>query len=612
MRQNTASSTVKKLLKLSFVVMILIIAGGTTHASELKQEVQLASRLEKDASKIGKSTEVIDPWLMNVEKPTFLDEALWNVEGLHAKRLSGAEGTLSIYSRGMRSTDSVLEFNGFKFRDPSDTQGSSAPILQDVLLTPYDNIEIVKGSSSSVSGSTPQGALIDLSRPYTKRLSFTEEVGSMRRFKESLTVSDMNYRLDTIRMDTDRYSNSTFSGSVKLGNERVSIEPSFYHIDSVATLHDPTFILGGVVFRDASNYLDKRENDLGLYGLKSELYLNDAITLYNLVSLTQTDRRFVFGSFDSDGTFEGQDFAVDTYLTLKHSEMFSSSIGYKFESEDMTISQVGVVDEREASQNSGDVYAEEKIQINDLSLLLQGRYNNQHGSKSAWTYDVSGTYPITSSWKVGSHFGTGFRNASLYERYGAFLTSFGIFDIGNPRLSPEKSYTWDSTVSYSDNLNTLGVTPFISHVGNPIVLESAIYTNSRDSRDAHGIEAFYERHVGHFSYRANYTYTTGENLLDIPMHEVGNSLIYQKDDFTGNLRLAYQSEKDFATFSLDTFTVQKVSEPAGFVAGATASYHLNDNVEIYTKIDNLFNRNYTDGGYTRHGLEAYVGITISV
>lgn len=611
MKKDTVSSTVKKLSKLSFVVMILIITGGITQANELKQEVSLPSRLENDASKIGKSVQVIDTWLLDIEKPTFLDEAIWNVEGLHTKRLSGAEGTLSIYSRGMRSTDSVLMVNGLKFRDPSDTQGSSAPILQDILLTPYDNLEIVKGSSSSVAGSTPQGALIDLSRPYGDRISFIEEMGSMRRFKESLTIGDSFYRLDAIRMDTDRYQNSTFSGSVKLGNDRVSIEPSFYHIDSVATLHDATFIQNGVLFKNSPNSLDKRENNLSLYGLKHTFDITDSVIIHNDISYTETDRRFVFGSFDSDGSFMGKDIVVDNYLVLNHSEMFSTSLGFKHEGEDIEITQVGVLSNREASQVSNDLYVEERVQVKDLSLLVQGRLNNQHGAKSAMTYDVSGVYPITPSWKLGSHFGTGFRNASLYERYGAFLTQFGIFDIGNVHLSPEKSYTWDGTITYSDDKNTLGITQFISHVSNPIVLESAIYTNSENEREAHGMESFYERYFGDVSYRANYTYTSGENLLDIPMHEVGNSLIYHKNRLSANARLAYQSYKNFATFNLDTFTAQKVKENGGFLAGITVSYKVKENLEIYTKVDNLFDRSYTDGGYSRHGLESYAGCKLT-
>src|SRR3990167_6351031 len=195
------SSIVRKLLLLSFVAILLITTSSKSQAAqELRQEINLASRLEKDASKIGKTTEVVDSWVMDAQKPTFLDEAIWNVEGLHLKRLSGAEGTLSIYSRGMRSTDSVLVFDEVKFRDPSDTQGSSNPILQDILMTPQDEIEVVKGSSSSVGGSSLQGSAINLSRPYSDKseIVFSEEFGSNRKFQESLTVSDKNYRLDAI------------------------------------------------------------------------------------------------------------------------------------------------------------------------------------------------------------------------------------------------------------------------------------------------------------------------------------------------------------------------------------------------------------------------------
>ena len=614
MKINLENFTAKKWLKLSFVVIFLLTVSGTGQATnELKQEIEIASRLEKNTADIGKSTQILDSWLLEAEKPTFLDEALWDVEGIHVKRLSGPEGTLSIYSRGMRSTDSILLFGGIKFRDPSDTQGSSNPILQDIMLTTYDNIEMVKGASGSVGGSTVQGAMLNIQRPYSekRRISFSEEVGSLRRFKETITVADSFYRFDAIRLDTDRYENTTFSGSFKLGNDKISVESFIYHIDSFAQLHDAPFIMTGLVVGDAANYMDKRESDIWLYGVKSEAVITDDLSLHNTISFTDSQRRFSFGSFDGDGNFLGEDFVLDTYATLKHSENFISAVGLKHQSETFEINQRGVLDNREASQVSNDVYFEEKIQAWQVPVLLSARYNNQHASKSLWTYDASATYPLY-NWSFGTHFGTGFRNPSLYERYGAILTGFGIFDLGNQNLSSERSWTWDGTVKYTDSSNTLGITPFVSQITNPVVF-STVYVNSDTARKAHGFEAFYERYLfNSVSYRANYTYTSGELLVDIPMHELGQSVIYQNGPIKANVRAAYQSQKEYAIFNLDTFTSDLVTEKSGFLLGATVSYDVNKNTQIYGKIDNLLDRKYTNGGYDRHGLEAYAGVKITV
>ncbi len=614
MKHDTASYLTRMLLRLSFAAMILITTGGTAQASELKQEVSLASKVEHNSAKIGKTTEVIDHWLIDAEKPTFLDEALWNVEGLHQKRLSGAEGTLSVFSRGMRSTDSVLAFDGVQFKDTSDPQGSSAPMLQDMILTPYDQVEVVKGSSSSINGSTSQGAIINITRPYTccvPQVSYTQEVGSLRHYLEEVSAGSRFYRIDAIRLDTDRYNNSTFSGSFKAGNDKLSIEPFFYHIESSAQLHDVPLISGGIQLKDSHNVLNRRDNDLGLYGEKAEFNITDNVTLHNMVSFTDTDRRFVFGSFGSDGSYLGQDWTVDNYITVDHSDILTSAVGWKYETEHLGITQVGVSKDRRANQQSSDFYGEEKIQLGKLYILASARTNNQHGSKDALTYDLSGTVPVD-KWQLSSHFGTGFRNPSLYERYGAFLTTFGIFDIGNSHLSPEHSYTWDGTVKFDDHVNTISITPFITDISNPIVFESAIYTNSHTDRKSHGVEGYYERTLfKNTSYRLNYTYTDGTGLIDIPKHEIGNSIIFCQGKWTANARIAYVSQKKNIVFNEDTFVSKVVNENGGIVVGGTVNYAITKNVQLFARVNNLLDRTYTDGAYKKNGVEAYAGCKLA-
>ncbi|MCH7567777.1 MAG: TonB-dependent receptor [Nitrospirae bacterium] len=65
------------------------------------------------------------------------------------------------------------------------------------------------------------------------------------------------------------------------------------------------------------------------------------------------------------------------------------------------------------------------------------------------TGDISGAYGLESGTKFLAHFGSGYRAPSLFERYGTSFSSFGYFVFGDPRLSPERSRTFDVGVEQS-------------------------------------------------------------------------------------------------------------------------------------------------------------------
>ena len=123
----------KKLVWVFLLVSSVAQAEAFPSEINLEQYIEVASLTKKAQSKVGKSVDVIDSSIFEEYKPLMLTDAIHNVPGVYVKRLNGMSGLTTIRIRGARSIDTKLLYNGIPFQDPSDPQGSSNPLIGDLL-----------------------------------------------------------------------------------------------------------------------------------------------------------------------------------------------------------------------------------------------------------------------------------------------------------------------------------------------------------------------------------------------------------------------------------------------------------------------------------------------
>ncbi|MEW5975426.1 MAG: TonB-dependent receptor [Acidobacteriota bacterium] len=125
---------------------IVVTASGTPQSvDEVSKAVTLVGRPEVD------------------ERNEYsIGEALRHVPGLRVQQLGGPGALMSIKTRGLRNEDTAVLIDGLRLRDVAAPQGDASGLLEDLIVTDVDRIEVLRGSGSSLYGSNAIGGVINI------------------------------------------------------------------------------------------------------------------------------------------------------------------------------------------------------------------------------------------------------------------------------------------------------------------------------------------------------------------------------------------------------------------------------------------------------------------
>jgi len=82
--------------------------------------------------------------------------------GLRVVQLGGPGAYTSIRMRGLRDQDTAVLIDGLRLRDPSATQGDASALVEDLLFTDTNRVEVLHGSGSSLYGTDAIGGVINV------------------------------------------------------------------------------------------------------------------------------------------------------------------------------------------------------------------------------------------------------------------------------------------------------------------------------------------------------------------------------------------------------------------------------------------------------------------
>ena len=248
-----------------------------------------------------------------------------------------------------------------------------------------------------------------------------------------------------------------------------------------------------------------------------------------------------------------------------------------------------------------------------LFLDTAVRYDVNDDFEDAFTYSASAAYLITqTNTRVHASVGKGVKNPSFYNQFGSY-SGF----VGNPNLKPESSIGWDFGIKQSmfDDRFSVDVTYFNQILTDAIVSCSGGATtslcNSSGETKKQGIEVAADLAVTdtlHVS--ASYTY------LDVP----SATTIYRAPQHTGSVQVTksflegkahvfadavFNGEMDdnvWTTNSLGWYVSSPVSLADYAVVNVGADYQINDQVQVYGRVENLLDADYQEVyGYNTAG-----------
>jgi vitamin B12 transporter len=642
-----------------FAVIVLLLLSSMMHLAyaandgptdnegtdnEKTQEIVVtATKLETPVKEVGSSITVITGEQIEKMQKTSVLEVLRTVPALDVNQSGGPGGATSILIRGAKSEHTLVIMDGVEMNDPI-TPGRTFNFAH-LSVDNIERIEILRGPQSTLYGSDAIGGVINI---ITKRGGGTPsafaslEGGSYNSVREAAGSSGGNewiqysmgfshWNTDGIsaasegdgNSEQDAYRNTNVYGFLSLEPvDNFDLDFTLRFIDA-----DSNGDIGYGVGGDDPNYLTLSQQLL--FRSQGRLYLFDDIWEQTLgFSFTDHD---LYTRNDRDevnpdnyllSTYQGQILKFDWQNNFYIHDTNIATFGIETEEDkgESTYYEESIYgpwtnDFESKSARTTAYYLQDQIKLWDSWFTTLGvRVDDHTRFDTEVTYRIATAYLVQQSdTKIKASYGTGFKAPTLLQLYSYW---------GNEDLGPEESTGWDFGLEQSvfENRVSVGATYFYNDIDNLINFEGATYDNVGEAV-MKGVEAFGSiQPTEKLETRFSYTYTntkdkaTAEDLIRRADNKFSFILDYGFRE-KGNIHLdiLYIGERDDMVFDPITYESSRVRLDDYVTVNPAFSYLISERVQMFFRIENLFDRNYEAiSGYGAPGISVYGGIKFNI
>ena len=131
----------------------------------IRETVTVSTGSSQTIEQVSKTVDVISAQEMRDRADFALIESLRTIPGFRVQQLGGFGRTASIKTRGLRNQDTAVLIDGIRFRDASAITGDASSFLSDITLTSVGQVEVLRGSGSSLYGTNAVGGVVDFHTP---------------------------------------------------------------------------------------------------------------------------------------------------------------------------------------------------------------------------------------------------------------------------------------------------------------------------------------------------------------------------------------------------------------------------------------------------------------
>ena len=576
--------------------------------------VTTPNRTPTEADKVGSKVEQVTREQIEEKSLPSVADYLTRLPGVSTASSGGIGGTTNVFVRGLPGRYVKTLYNGIDVSDPANTQVQTH--YEYLLTGGVSNIEVLKGSQSTLYGSNAIAGVVDISTvgeiEHGVHHTIELEGGSRGTVRGRYGFAAAN---DSSRFSANASGFHTDGISALDGfPEKDGYDNFTFDVNAEHRINEAFSVFGSALYVDAKAEFDS-------FGMDSFIHRNLTTVMagragFNLDLMDgRLKNTFSVQGFKMDRNVEGDD---STFIGHRQKFDYQGS----FEATDRILLQYGVDHERQRvetsspwgapmdeSHNLTGVWTQAIVEPIDNLVLTAGlRHDNHSEFGGHTTYRGTASYLFdTTGTRLHSSFGTGFRAPSLYELYDP--------SNGNPGLEPETSKSFDIGVeqSFMGGQLVAGVTYFNLTVDDLIdwVLLDPVWFTGRYEQVAgrsrsQGVEAS-------FSYAAtnwldlagSYTYTdartpTGAQAVRVPKHMVTLSATArpaEKWTVSADLKIAMDTVDGGATLKDYVLLNGKVA------------YQVTDSMQIYVRGENLLNQKYqVVRGYGTPGIAAFAGI----
>lgn len=604
--------------------------------------VVTANRAPEPVSRIGQSVSVLDAALIAQRQTQTVPELLRTVPGVTIARNGGLGGNAAVFIRGAESDQTVALIDGVKLNDPSSPGGGFN--FGNLLIGNIDRIEVLRGPSSVLWGSQAIGGVVNLitvAPTQALRVNVRGEYGYRDTGQVVANISGKTGPLSVsggggyfttqgisafseARGGRERDGYRNYGANLKLTlavTRDVSLEARGYYSDSRGDFDGfapPTFSFGDTrEFARTREFVGYAGANIALFGGRLRNRLGFAFT--------NTHRR----SEDADSV------PSETFLAKGRNERFeyqgvldvargvTATFGLEREQSRYITSSFGGPQDRGRARLDS-VYGQIVVTpVTALTLTGGVRHDEHDRFGGATTFAGSGVFsPNGGATTLRASYSEGFKAPTLFQL---------LSDFGNPLLRPERARGWDAglaqralggalvaSATYFHRTST-DLIDFIScPVQAGICVNRPFGTYDNVARAvSQGVELTIDlKPVEALAVRASYTYldatgrapgraSFGRPLARRPANSVNMSV-----DYRWRFGLSTGATLVHVGNSFEGAAATR-RIPGYVLADLRASYPLVRGIELYGRIENLFDERYeTVRLYGQPGRAGYVGVRL--
>ena len=676
-------------------------------ANLIHETVTISADSEQAIENVSKSVNSIQAIELRERADITLVDSLRVVPGLRIQQLGGFGRLATIKSRGLRNQDTAILIDGFRLRDASAITGDASPFIGDITLTSVSEIEILRGPGSSLYGTNAIGGTIDFRTPspspgFHGQISAAAGGLGLGRFRVNLSDATesgrFGYTLGIARTaftkgidGNDNADNTNFQSKVEFRPDPASLlSVRFFLSDAFVRLNSNPDTLGALpptnrtiidarpritFLPDADDPDDRQYSQFFNGQIVYTRAINERFAFRAAYSGLSTRRRNLTGplgvGFQSASTsiFDGNVQTVNAAFDISLNRNQNIRIGYEFENErfenrGLTPSGTGNFS-TSVSQRSDTLFAQDQLNFFGGRLQLAGGVRAQRfrlgdpvfslsnapysgvvtkNPPSALTFDGAGSYFIRSSrTKLRAHFGTGYRVASLFERFGTFFSTFfgpSFVALGDPELKPEKTAAFDTGIDqfffsgravisavyfYNRLIDTIGFGNVVRSIGSTSRPFGG-YVNQKGGIARGGEVSLRVQTLRGTDLFASYTYTNSDQrqpqvsgsgvirTLGIPNNAFTLSATQRLGNFWVNFDFNAESSYLAPIFSNSVFSTFIYRFKGNRRGDLTAGYTFplrgeRFNVRLHGTVENVFGYEYFENGFKTIGRTARAGVS---
>lgn len=636
--------------------------GGAVAANAVSEVVVVANRTPTELDKVGQSVTVLTLPQIRADQETVISDILARTPGVSFSRNGGPGETTSLRIRGAETDQTVVLIDGVKLNDPASTGGGYN--FADLITGDIARIEVLRGPQSTLYGSQAIGGVVNIvTAEPTKPFQGDAQVegGSYGTGYAKAGLGGVDGRW-TWRGAVSAYTTdgiSAFDRNVfNAAGQRVrgavgGREPDGYHNTAVTgrlgyQLTDAASVDLRAYYAEARNKIDGFATATGAFGDDLEFGRTQQFVGYAGLNLsTFGDRlknRFAIQDTQNDRqnlnpnqantplTFDasGINHRAEYQGVLQIAKGYTAVFGAEHEHSDFSTASPSAGAPRPAPTKAGvDInsgYGQLQAEVSPGLNITGGlRYDDHETFGGHVTGQVAAAWSLFGGGTVlRASYGEGFKAPTLYQLYSLY---------GNLTLNPEEGEGWDAGVTqrFWGGKAEVSATYFGRDTKNLITFvscPSAValrtgrcvtqpfgYYNNVAKTEADGVElAGSVRPLAGLEMTANYTFTDPRDRS--PGAATFDKLLARRPQETANLGATYRFPLDisagvavrYAGRSFDN-AVNTTRLKGYTLVDLRASVPLPHGLELYGRVENLFDRDYeTVFRYGSLGRAGYVGV----